>query len=408
MNQVFVSNHMSGISDNSHQNWSTLAHTTGAAAGHDTCMVGIWDPRNLRFLDGTTAALGLVSPRSIAAIGQAGKGWADIMDDETASRVLDADGIAIDTAADEAINTVLSSPNWLNQAFQIVQALPSGNPIASPIINTSQVKRLRYDFNVEPVLHKIDCLASGLAAIAVGDTLQLVVSLRFPGDISFYEAQVNPSGSVTNVTPAISAAFDNPKRIYKSRIYTAATATVNTEHNAFADQVIADNASGVNSFSDFITTTLATNDLDLTAKFFGMIIEATVIKNGVKSHVAQPDGAGTSPSIGVGSFAEVLSAEKKAQYSQGHFNRMYLPTGGLTHASATAGGLSSQTALYNRLVIEYENANGTMPGFNRAGNTSTATLYTPVATFAAQDTGLALEATFGLLDATNTNTEFIW
>ena len=405
MNQVFVSNHMSGISDNSHQDWSTLAHTTGAAAGHDTCMVGIWDPRNLRFLDGTTAALGLISPRNIAAIGQAGKGWADIMDDETASRVLDADGIAIDTAADEAINVVLSSPNWLNQAFQIVQALPSGNPIASPIINTSQVKRLRYDFNVEPVLHKINCVASSLASIAVGDTLQLVVSLRFPGDISFYEAQVNPSGSVTNVTPAMSAAFDNPKRIYKSRIYTAASATAATEHNAFADQVIADNASGVNSFSDFITTTLDSNDLDLTSKFFGAIIEASVIKNGVKSHVAAEENAMLT---GVGSFAEVLSAEKKAQYSQGHFNRMYLPTGGLTHASATAGGLSSQTALYNRLVIEYENANGTMPGFNRAGNTSTATLYTPVATFADDNTGRALEATFGLLDATNTNTEFIW
>ena len=405
MNQVFVSNHMSGISDNSHQDWTTLAHTTGATAGHDTCMVGIWDPRNLRFLDGTTAALGLISPRNIAAIGQAGKGWADIMDDETASRVLDADGIAIDTAADEAINVVLSSPNWLNQAFQIVQALPSGNPIASPIINTSQVKRLRYDFNVEPVLHKINCVASSLASIAVGDTLQLVVSLRFPGDISFYEAQVNPSGSVTNVTPAMSAAFDNPKRIYKSRIYTAASATAATEHNAFADQVIADNASGVNSFSDFITTTLDSNDLDLTSKFFGAIIEASVIKNGVKSHVAAEENAMLT---GVGSFAEVLSAEKKAQYSQGHFNRMYLPTGGLTHASATAGGLSSQTALYNRLVIEYENANGTMPGFNRAGNTSTATLYTPVATFADDNTGRALEATFGLLDATNTNTEFIW
>ena len=405
MNQVFVSNHMSGISDNSHQDWTTLAHTTGATAGHDTCMVGIWDPRNLRFLDGTTAALGLISPRNIAAIGQAGKGWADIMDDETASRVLDADGIAIDTAADEAINVVLSSPNWLNQAFQIVQALPSGNPIASPIINTSQVKRLRYDFNVEPVLHKINCVASSLASIAVGDTLQLVVSLRFPGDISFYEAQVNPSGSVTNVTPAMSAAFDNPKRIYKSRIYTAATATAADEHNAFADQVIADNASGVNSFSDFITTTLDSNDLDLTSKFFGAIIEASVIKNGVKSHVAAEENAMLT---GVGSFAEVLSAEKKAQYSQGHFNRMYLPTGGLTHASATAGGLSSQTALYNRLVIEYENANGTMPGFNRAGNTSTATLYTPVATFADDNTGRALEATFGLLDATNTNTEFIW
>jgi hypothetical protein len=70
MNQVFVSNHMSGISDNSHQSWSTLAHTTGAAAGHDTCMVGVWDPINSRFLDGTTAALGLINPLNISAIGE--------------------------------------------------------------------------------------------------------------------------------------------------------------------------------------------------------------------------------------------------------------------------------------------------------------------------------------------------
>tara|TARA_R110002050_G_scaffold93242_1_gene194862 strand:- start:4012 stop:5220 length:1209 start_codon:yes stop_codon:yes gene_type:complete len=402
MNQVFVSNHMSGISDNSHQDWSTLAHTTGAAAGHDTCMVGIWDPRNLRFLDGTTAALGLVSPRSIAAIGQAGKGWADIMDDETASRVLDADGIAIDTAADEAINTVLSSPNWLNQAFQIVQALPNGNPIASPIINTSQVKRLRYDFNVEPVAHVQTVADAGLSSIAVGDTLQAIFSIRFPGDIAFYEAQINPSGSVTNVTPALSAAFDNPKKIYKSTIYTAASTTVATEHNAFVDAIIADTS---NSILDFVTVTESSNDLVATAKFFGLVIDVFVLKNGERSHGVSGE---TAMKKGVGSFAEVLSAEKKAQYSQGHFNRMYLPTGGLTHASATAGGLSSQTALYNRLVIEYENANGTMPGFNRAGNTSTATLYTPVATFADDDTGRALEATFGLLDATDTNTEFIW
>ena len=393
---------MSGISDNSHQSWSTLAHTTGAAAGHDTCMVGIWDPRNLRFLDGTTAALGLVSPRSIAAIGQHGKGWADIMDDLDASRVLDADGIAIDTATDEAINTVLSSPNWLNQAFQIVQALPSGNPIASPIINTSQVKRLRYDFNVEPVAHVQTVADAGLSSIAVGDTLQAIFSIRFPGDIAFYEAQINPSGSVTNVTPALSAAFDNPKKIYKSTIYTAGTTSVANEHNAFVDAIIADTS---NSILDFVTVTESSNDLVATAKFFGLVIDVFVLKNGERSHGVSGE---TAMVKGVGSFAEVLSAEKKAQYSQGHFNRMYLPTGGLTHASATAGGLSSQTALYNRLVIEYENANGTMPGFNRAGNTSTATLYTPVATFAAQDTGLAVEATFGLFDGTNTNTEFIW
>ena len=408
MNQVFVSNHMAGLQASAdHSLWSSLVHTTGAADGHPAAMVGIWNPITQLFLDGSTAALSLINNNVVGAIGDGnGITWAAAALDGSgtatgAGLVSDTDGIA---AGDEAVNINPTNPSFLNTAFQIVQALPSGNPVASPIIKTNQIKRLAWDVNVAPTLHKIDCLASGLAAIAVGDTLQLVVSLRFPGDISFYEAQVNPSGSVTNVTPAISAAFDNPKRIYKSRIYTAATATVNTEHNAFADQVIADNASGVNPFSDFITTTLATNDLDLTSKFFGAIIEATVIKNGVKSHVASET---TAMVRGVGSFAEVLSAEKKAQYSQGHFNRMYLPTGGLTHASATAGGLSSQTVLYNRLVIEYENSAGTMPGFNGQGNTSSATLYVPKATYADQANQLSVEATFGLVDATASK-EFIW
>ena len=408
MNQVFVSNHMAGLQASADDvEWDELVHTTGAADGHPAAMVGIWNPITGLFLDGTTAALSLINNNVVGAIGD-GDGVVFGGDDGAGTAagaggglVADADGIA---AADEAINIQPTNPSFLNTAFQIVQALPSGNPVASPIIKTSQLKRLSWDVNVPPTLHKINCLVGGLAAIAVGDTLQLVVSLRFPGDISFYEAQVNPSGSVTNVTPAMSAAFDNPKRIYKSRIYTAASATAATEHNAFADQVIADNASGVNSFSDFITTTLDTNDLDLTAKFFGMVIEATVIKNGVKSHVAAEE---TAMVKGVGSFAEVLSAEKKAQYSQGHFNRMYLPTGGLTHASATAGGLSSQTVLYNRLVIEYQNSAGTMPGFNGQGNTSSATLYVPKATYADQANQLSVEATFGLVNAT-TNNEFIW
>ena len=86
---------------------------------------------------------------------------------------------------------------------------------------------------------------------------------------------------------------------------------------------------------------------------------------------------------------------------------MYLPTGGLTHASATAGGLSSQTVLYNRLVIEYENAAGNMPGFNGQANCSTATLYVPTADYSNQANQLAVEATFGLIDATASK-EFIW
>ena len=391
---------MAGIQANAdHALWASLAHTTGVADGHDAAMVGIWDPYGQRFLDGTSAALGLINPQLIAGIGDGdGVVFPGIADGTGV--VADADGIA---AGDEAVNIIPTSPTFLNRAFQIVQAMPSGNAIASPIIHTGQLKRLKWDVNIAPVKHKldIDCDA-GMdvgATVAAGDELTLILNVRWPHDIAFYEAQINPSGSVSSVTPALSAAFDNPKRIYKvHHIATNGTAATQTGLLVAA----------INAHSEVSQLVTATDDgsgLLLEANFFGMIIDATVTKNGDDASGARSDEADMT--ICVGSFAEALSAEKKAQYSQGHFNRMYLPTGGVTSASATAGGLSSQTALYNRLTLEYVNSNGTMPGFNGQGNTSTATLYVPLATYANQATQKAVEATFGLIDATAAN-EFNW
>jgi len=390
---------MSGISDNSHQLWSSLVHTAGAAAGHEACMVGIWDPYGQRYLDGTTAALGLINPQLIAGIGDGdGVVFPGIADGT--GIVADADGIAV---GDEAVNITPTSPTFLNRAFQIVQAMPSGNPVASPIIHTGQLKRLKWDVNIAPVKHKLDINCdAGMdvgATVAAGDELTLILSVRFPHDAAFYEAQINPSGSVTSVTPALSAAFDNPKRIYKVH-HIATNGTAATQTGLLVSAI---NAHG--QVSQLVTATDDGDGLLLEANFFGMVIDAFVTKNGEDASGPRTDEADMT--IGVGSFAEALSAEKKAQYSQGHFNRMYLPTGGVTSASATAGGLSSETVLYNRLTLEYVNSNGTMPGFNSQGNTSTATLYVPKATYANQDTQLAVEATFGLIDATAAN-EFNW
>lgn len=408
MNQVFISNNRAGQIASA-KTWSDMAHLAGGADdGSATAMFGVWDPYGQVFFDGTTKGLSLINPQNVAALTPAGSpahaSAAEIWDVVQQGTIV-ADGTDI-AAGQEIANVTPSSPQWLNQAFQLVQAMPSGNPVASPIIHTNQVKRLRWDPNNAPVKHKVTAAASDLTSIASGDTLQLIVVLRFPGEITRYEAQINPSGTASGVTPALSHAFDNPKRIYRSAEYVAASATAANEHNAFADLVIADNASGKNSFSDFITTTLDTNDLVLEAKFDGLIIDAFVVKNGVKSHTA---GETTAPELGVGSFAEVLSAEKKAQYSQGFFNRMYLPTGGVTSASKTPGGVgSTETGNYDRLTIEYLNPDGGMPGFNKHGRYSTATVYFPAnGDFSDQSEGLAIEATWGLINAANA-VEYIW
>ena len=230
----------------------------------------------------------------------------------------------------------------------------------------------------------------------------MVLVVRWPQDIAFYESQINPSSAVTNLTPAVSAALDNPKRIYKSAEYVCASTTPATEHNAFVDSIIADTDNHIN---DLVTVTESSEDLVVEAKFFGQIIDVFVLKNGEKFSAHAET---TPPELGVGSFAEVISAEKKAQYSQGFFIRMYLPTGDVQLASTTPGGVSTQTAGYDRLYIEYENYAGKMPGFNKQGNCGSITLYVPNATYADQDNGLAVEAVFGLQNAAGGATEFIW
>tara|TARA_R110002020_G_scaffold39608_5_gene117486 strand:- start:5115 stop:6332 length:1218 start_codon:yes stop_codon:yes gene_type:complete len=405
MNQVFISNNRAGQMLSA-KAWTDMVHLAGGADdGSATAMFGVWDPYAQVFLDGTTAALGLIAPQAVTALAAAGGTFATA---QQGTIIADGTGVTSDHStmanSDEVINILPSSPAWLNRAFQLVQAMPSGQPVASPIIHTNQVKRLRWDPNNAPVLHKQTVADSGLSAIAIGDVLQMVLVTRFPGDVARYEAQINPSGSVTNVSPAVSAAFDNPKRIYKSIEFTATTTNVANMHDAFVDAIIADTTHDLHKL---VTVTVDSNDLVVEAKFQGQIIDVFVTLNGDKSHGVSTDLA---PELGVGSFAEVLSAEKKAQYSQGHFNRMYLPTGGVTSASQTPGGVSStQTANYDRLVIEYYNANGNMPGFNGQGNMSTATVYFPAnGDHSDQSEGLAIEATWGLINAPAGAVEYIW
>lgn len=399
MNQVFISNHMAGIQASAdHALWGSLAHSAGAADGHAAAMVGIWDPINQAFLDGTTAALGLIAPQSVTAITAAAGTFATA---QQGTIIADATDIA---AGQQVINTLPSNPFWLNSAFQIVQAMPSGNPVASPIIHSNQVKNLSWEPNIAPAAHALrlgtDAGVDVGGTVATTDVITVVLNVRFPQDILFYESQVNPGGSVTNLTPTLSAAFDNPQRVYKIEVV-AGSATAATVSDTITTAI---NAHG--TLNKLVTASNGAGGVILTAKLYGMVLDCSYLKEGT----AVSDGLvvdSVDMVIGVGSYAEVLSAEKKAQYSQGHLNRMYLPTGGVTSASATAGGLSSQTVLYNRLVIEYSNVNGGMPGFNNGGNTSTATLYVPKATYANQATQLAVEATFGLVNAT-ASASFVW
>ena len=77
MDQVFISNHVACIQANADTAlFSGLSHNTGASDGHDACMVGVYNPSNNRFLDGTTAALSLIQPNNVSKLVAADGTWA--------------------------------------------------------------------------------------------------------------------------------------------------------------------------------------------------------------------------------------------------------------------------------------------------------------------------------------------
>ena len=87
--------------------------------------------------------------------------------------------------------------------------------------------------------------------------------------------------------------------------------------------------------------------------------------------------------MGVGSYFEAVSEEKKARYAQGFFNSMYMPTGGELYASngGAVGGIAAVGNLipYDRITIEYKSSTNDMPGFNGAGVGNQILLYIPAA-----------------------------
>ena len=328
MKQVFISNAL--LPAAAGEVYNSLSRTTGGSTTVED--VGIWSVTAGSYLDGDDAPASLVNSGVISAA---------------------------------------------NKQFQIVSAQTSGNPFASPILDSSNVTSITYNKNVSPVKHAIILQDEMTAAVVKGDTVALKLSVRFPGEVAFYEAQVNPSEGVTGA--AISAALDNPQKVFTVEVIASAAYAASADNSVLITQL--SNAIVANkAVSSLVDVTNAAASLTLTAKLYGMIIDATITVEGVSSGTVVTQ---TAMVLGCGSYFEVVSEEKKARYAQGFFNSMYMPTGGELYASkgGAVGGIAAVGNLipYDRITIEYKSSTNDMPGFNGAGVGSQVVLYIPAA-----------------------------
>lgn len=278
------------------------------------------------------------------------------------------------SAADASDTLDLVSPLWLVKDFQIVQRAVTGNFIASPIINSSQVKRVAYYAHQDPTLETstIDIAASTIT----GDDIEVKFVVRTaPVD---YQNFSDPGSAFNDLTgngvacPIVITNNTNHKvytLVSTSADRLATTAAADDELGLYDDILAKINDHGI--LADLLVPTdNAGSGLAIQTRFAGVIVD--VIYNNVtdgESVTATESGYVTKTAFnpGVGNDFQVIAEEKRCRSRYGNFNRMYFPNS--FDQYATDGHL------YDKIVIEYSHNWPNSSGIAPAGALNQAIIY---------------------------------
>lgn len=266
----------------------------------------------------------------------------DSLEGDFFQSALIATTMAEEDTAGAVAGTALGQPVMLKPQFQLVQGMPAGsNPIASPIINASQVQSIEYISHVDAVKGKAVIDFSGKTP-AKDEEISFKVVIKFDGDASVYDAQIN--GAATKL-----GLGNYPGRVIPFS-YTCGSATLDTEGAAMVTEI-----NNNHVLKNFVTASYdnSTDDLTLTAKNENTVVEIKALKQvsgdflGTEGEFANSLVANTAPTVGAGNYHQVLSEEKQARYSQGNFNRMYFPDDYTSYVSSSE--------VYDQVRISYKN-----------------------------------------------------
>ena len=244
---------------------------------------------------------------------------------------------------------------WLKDKLQIAQGRASGNPIASPIINTSQITRVDWKEHV--------------TAVKAGNTTTDTISNTNNSTRFAIKAVLIAVGPVNNYGEFIAPtnSKDLADRVGEVRNYeyvSDASATAAEICQGLVDAINADTGA-------FITASLAnTSDFSVIAKDYGTVyrliddsdtaitVSAGAVTNIFTTHL---------PTEGVGNHWQVKNDEQKCQGKLGHHNRMYLPM--------TADTWAQTDWKYHCIDIHYKHNWPNSTGIAPAGEINVARIY---------------------------------
>jgi hypothetical protein len=293
----------------------------------------------------------------------------------------------------------IANPLWFYRNLQFVQGT-AGNPIATPMINTRNIRRIKYDPFVVSAGHQT-VIDVGTALNSRNATFKFVLRTTPVDQLSFYDADG------TGLPDLSGNEFQFPLGAFNTTNHKV----INVE-SLFAARPTNDEA----GLYDHLVTLIAANPIlnalfnvtdgattcTIAARHPGVIFDLIINNDTDGTTLASSVQTVTGFVPGTGNAWQVLGEEIRCRSRYGNFNRMYLPQNMMTY---------TQTAYrYDKVTIEYEHNWPTSTGIAPAGTLNQVVLYftdTDGTAPVIGDSGTATyDNAFGITLATAA--EFIW
>jgi hypothetical protein len=258
--------------------------------------------------------------------------------------------------------------------IQIVQTMPSGNPIASPIIDIADIKRIKYDIYTASTRHKVTLNVGNPS----GNDVMVRIALRNAPTAyaNYYEngTALDLSSSPGTVDFPLVGNFAAGRMIFNIDVPAGSGSGQHNNTEATLYDVIVAKLQANTTLSKLFTVTDNTTTLDIEARHAGVVFDVTVAYT---SGTVAGTTVGSSSLItttgfdaGAGNYWQVLSDEKSQRARYGNFNRMYFPMA--FHEFAQSGNT------YEVVQIQYAHNHPADTGIARAAELNSITIYSKV------------------------------
>ena len=292
---------------------------------------------------------------------------------------------------------------WNKKRIQITQTTPSGNVVASPIIDVDTIKRINYKewTSVVPTV-AMQTLDSGNPTS--GKNVMVRIAVRTAP--TNYDSFANPNNAYADLSSGgytfpLIGNFAAGRMIFNIEVSSAEhAATEATFYSALATKVAANKTLNAMFVFDNDTTTA-----DFIARHYGVEFDVTVqysdgsgaVGTVTASHptldALVTDGIFTQSS----NYIMALSEEKAQRSRYGNFNRMYFPFAFPEYAQPNYK--------YDVLEIQYAHAHPADTGIARAAELNTIRIYfgagSTALSYAGASTGTEIATVFGFTGGTD-------